>query len=106
MKEWAPVRGYEDLYEASRRGFVQSLDREVAGRDGSMRKVKGKVLTPRVRPDGTVAVNLWRNNEYVQVPVRRIVLEAHDGPRPEGMDAVNVDGNPANNKLSNLEWKP
>lgn len=105
-KEWAPVRGYEDLYEASTRGLARSLDRDVKGRDDSVRRIKGKLLTPRVRPDGTVAVNLWRGNTYRQVPMRRVVLEAHDGPCPEGMDAANKNGDPADNRLANLEWKP
>src|SRR4051812_37173500 len=104
-KEWAPVVGYEDAYVASTRGVVKSVNREVPGRGESTRLIRGQILCPRVRPGGTVTVNLWKGNAYEQVPVRRVVLEAHAGPRPEGMDAVNVNGNPADNRLCNLCWK-
>ena len=63
------------------------------------------MLTPRIRPDGTYVVNLWRNNKYRQVPIRRIVLEAFDRAQPRGMDAINVNGNPADNNLKNLRWQ-
>jgi hypothetical protein len=63
-------------------------------------------LTPRVRPDGTLAVNLWSENGYRQLPIRRIVLDAFDGPQPRGFDAANANGDPTDNRLTNLEWKP
>lgn len=105
-EKWLPVRGYEGQYEVSSLGRVQSVVRTVRGRDGSTREIQGKVLTPRVRPDGTYAVNLWVQNDYRQVPIRRLVLEAFDKPRPTGLDAANIDDNPANNQLTNLTWKP
>lgn len=106
VEEWKPVRGYEDKYEASNLGQVQSVTRSVRGREGSTREIQGKLLTPRIRPDGTWAINLWVKNEYRQIPLRRIVLEAFDQPRPHGYDAVNANGDPADNRLSNLEWQP
>lgn len=102
---WGPVRRYEGLYEASNMGQVRSLERFVRGRDGSARRLLGQVLTPRIRPDGTHAVNLWKNNKYKQVPIRRVVMETFDRPKPNGMDAINVNGNPADNRLSNLKWQ-
>lgn len=104
-EDWRPVRGYEGQYEASDLGRVQSVTRSVRGRDGSSREIQGKILTPRIRPDGTYAVNLWVQNDYRQVPIRRVILEAFDKPRPTGYDAANVDGNPSNNQLANLEWQ-
>lgn len=105
-EQWRPVRGYESAYECSDLGVVQSRERYVRGRENSRRKLQGKRLTPRVRPDGTLAVNLWHQNGYRQVPIRRIVLDAFDGPQPRGYDAVNKDGNPQNNNLGNLKWSP
>lgn len=104
--EWLPVTGYEGLYEVSNQGEVRSLARSVKGRECSDRQITGKVIVPRIRPDGTVAVNLWKSNTYKQVPVRRIVLLAFDGPRPKGYDATNVNGDPGDNRLHNLQWQP
>lgn len=75
------------------------------GRENSRRKLQGKLLTPRIRPDGCHAVNLWVKNKYRQVPIRRIVLDAFDGPQPAGYDAANTNGDPTDNRLTNLEWQ-
>ena len=114
MEQWRPVLDprFSSSYHVSDQGRAKSVPRQVAGRIGrdgsaSIRTVKGKILSPRVRPDGTRAVNLWFENDYVQMPVKRLVLEAFTGQRqPLGYDAKNIDGDPANNKLSNLRWEP
>lgn len=36
--------------------------------------------------------------------IHRLVLEAFVGPCPVGMEACHGDGNPRNNRLSNLRW--
>lgn len=98
---------YRDSYEVSDQGRVRSIPRQVAGRDGSVRKLQGKLLSPRIRPDGTRAVNLWKGNTYVQKPVKRLVLESFTGRRqPHGYDAANKNEDPADNRLINLEWRP
>jgi hypothetical protein len=99
------VRGYEDAYEVSDLGRVRSICRSVRGRDGSKREIQGKILTPRIRPDRTHAVNLWVQNDYRQVPIRRVVLEAFDRERPKDYDAANKNGDPSDNRLTNLEWR-
>lgn len=40
----------------------------------------------------------------VTVCVHHLVLKAFVGPKPEGMECRHLDGNPANNRLSNLCW--
>lgn len=40
----------------------------------------------------------------VNKQVHHLVLETFTGPRPEGMECRHLDGNPANNALSNLKW--
>ena len=75
------------------------------GRENSHRKLQGKLLTPRIRPDGTMAVNLWCKNRYRQVPIRRLVLEAFDRAQPMGYDAANMNGDLADNRLINLQWE-
>lgn len=110
-EEWRPVRGYEDTYQVSNQGTVRSVERYVRGKkypltgEYSRRKLQGKVLSPRTRPDGILAVNLWSKNKYRQFRVRRLVLDAFDGPQPHGFDAANIDGDHTNNRLENLEWR-
>jgi len=98
---------FRDFYEVSDQGRVRSVPRQVAGRDNSVRTLQGKILSPRIRPDGTRAINLWRDNHYRQVPIKRLVLESFtERPQPPGYDAENKNGDPADNRLVNVEWKP
>jgi hypothetical protein len=110
LEQWAPVLDprFSRSYEVSDMGRVRSIPRQVAGKNGSIRTVQGRILSPRIRPtDGTRAVNLWHCNHYIQVPLKRLVLETFTGRRqPKGYDAANIDANPANNRLSNLRWEP
>jgi hypothetical protein len=105
MTTWRAVRDFEGIYEVSDQGQVRSLGRVVKGRDGSDRYINGKVISQRERPDGTKIVNLWRSNNYRQLPVRRLVLEAFDQPRPRGYDAINTNGDSSDNRLQNLQWQ-
>lgn len=107
-ERWGRIPGWR-YYEMSDWGNCRSLDRTVDGKltgDGepSKRTIKGALLTPRIRPDGTPCFNLWEGNRYVQVPARRLVLMTFVSPQPRGMDAKNIDGDVTNNRLSNLKW--
>jgi hypothetical protein len=105
IEQWKPVRGYEGSYETSSAGRVRSVGRFLKGKNNSARHVKSQVLSPRIRDNGTPAVNLWRGNTYVQVAVKKIVLEAFDRPQPHGMEPSNVNGNLGDNRLQNLRWR-
>lgn len=47
---------------------------------------------------------LWRDGERFHHKTHVLVLEVFVGPRPAGMVACHHDGDPANNRLSNLRW--
>lgn len=49
-------------------------------------------------------VSLHRGGKKVQKRVHSLVLGAFVGPRPNGMVACHNDGDPFNNRLSNLRW--
>lgn len=107
-ENWGRLPGWRD-YEISDWGNARSLNRVVDGKldsNGmvSKRFIRGQRLTPRLRPDGTPCFNLWRGNDYVQIPARRLVLMTFVSPQPRGMDAINKDGDVTNNHLTNLEW--
>jgi hypothetical protein len=82
------VVGYEGLYAVSTWGRVFSLRRD-------------KWLKPVTSKQGYQVVVLGGRKPFW---VHRLVLTAFRGPRPEGQQCRHLDGNPANNMLSNLRW--
>lgn len=100
LEVWASVPGFEGAYEVSSLGRVRSLDR-VTDRG---RKWKGKLMSPSTMPRGYQVVTLWRDGKQETALVHRLVLFAFVGDAPAGMEALHGDGDPANNRRSNLSW--
>ena len=102
---WKAVPGYEGEYEVSSFGRVRSLDRCVPrlSRDGKtgVRYVTGRVLRPGPSKSGHRTVSLGRNNSK---QVHALVLLAFEGVAPSGHEVLHIDGDPANNCLSNLRY--
>lgn len=89
-ENWLSVKGYEGLYEVSNLGNV--------------RRVGGKVLSPKPGKLGYKIVALHMNGYAKKYLVHRLVAEAFI-PNPEDKQYVNhKDGDKSNNVLSNLEW--
>lgn len=99
-ERWLPVVGYEGSYEVSDLGRVRSLER----RSTFDRLWPSVVLSPSSHPDGHLQVTLARRGSRRTRWVHRLVLESFVGPCPDGMEGLHRDGNPANNRLSNLGW--
>lgn len=102
-ERWLPVVGYPG-YEVSDQGRVRSLDRVLTYcRDGVEihRAHRGRLLSPGVMQSGHLLVVLGRGNVLC---VHKLVLEAFVGPAPAGTECCHYDGDPANNRLSNLRW--
>lgn len=57
-------------------------------------------LSPGRNADGHLSVNLRGK----QIFVHRVVLMSFVGPCPSGYEGCHNDGNPSNNRLSNLRW--
>lgn len=88
---WKPVKGFEDLYEVSNEGDVRLI-------------ASGKVLKHYVNNANASIVSLYRNGKQSNKTVGRIVAEAFV-PNPDNLKcARHKDGNPQNNKASNLYW--
>lgn len=93
---WKPVKGYEDLYEASSIGRVKSLNYNHTGVEKILKQVKDKY--------GYLQVFLCRNGKVKHFLVHRLVAIAFL-PNPEGFEQVNHrDEVKTNNCVSNLEW--
>jgi len=88
---WLPVLGFEAFYQVSSLGRVRSLRHN-------------KVMSPAAGTGGYYGVTLRGGPKPVLRKVHRLVLEAFDRPRPDGLQAAHLDGNPKNNKRSNLAW--
>ena len=104
IEEWRPVVGYEGLYEVSNTGQVRSLDRYVKYSNGRIHLYKGKVLSPGIKPDGYLLINLCCNGKHNTIRVHRLVTEAFL-PNPDNLPEVNhKDEDKTNNRVENLEW--
>lgn len=103
-EQWRPVVGYEGLYEVSDQGRVRSLGR-VAIRRGYPLRIPGRVLRPTPGDAGRVCIRLFnRDGVKKTLRVSVLVLAAFVGPRPEGLDGCHNNGDPTDNRLSNLRW--
>lgn len=90
---WKPIPGWTG-YEVSDHGKVRSL---VGG--------KPRLLKIQLQPTGHYRTHLTANKKTKGLFVHRLVLEAFVGPCPHGKtDCAHLDGNPANNHVSNLMW--
>jgi hypothetical protein len=103
-EEWRPVPfpEYAEIYEVSNLGRV----RRVSISPTNSWKA-GRVLTPTVNGKwGHLRIALYRNNKQFCQYVHRMVALAFLGPAPSPLHEVaHDDGNPANNRASNLKWK-
>ena len=96
---WKLVVGFEDRYEVSDDGRVRSLFR--AGFKG---KQGGHTMKLRRDEWGYMRVTLSGGLGHKVRTVHRLVLEAFAGPCPDGMQACHNNGNPQDNRISNLRW--
>ena len=103
-EEWRPVVGWEDLYEVSDQGRVRSSDRTVHCKNGRTRRYKGRLLKPQKSGGGYLQVALCRGDKPRRSYIHRLVLAAFAGPCPDGMETRHLNGNPADNRLANLQY--
>ena len=64
----------------------------------------GRWLKPSYYRGGYISMTLSRKSKHYTKGVHRLLLETFMGPCPPGMEACHNNGNPADNKLSNLRW--
>ena len=108
MEEWKDIEGYEGIYQVSNFGLVRTVPGKTTIRmlngEPQTRHWIGRTLKQKTDRGGYKRVTLWKNRRGKDFLVHRLVCAAfHDNP--EDKPSVNhIDGNPANNSASNLEW--
>jgi hypothetical protein len=100
LERWRPIPGYESSYEVSDLGNVRSVGR----RDALGRRRQGIALSPRRVTRDHLAVALYKSGVRRNAQVHVLVLEAFVGPRPDGLDGCHWNGDPTDNRLTNLRW--
>ena len=104
MENWKDIKGYEGFYQVSNLGRVRSLERDVYFPNGTIHRIKEKILVPVLDNKGYQFVGLHKNGKRKDMKVHRLVAMAFI-PNPENKPMVNhKDENPLNNCVDNLEW--
>ena len=94
---WKPIPGFEGLYEVSDFGRVRSAYRKPT--------FKGRVRSPNLTVKGYLSVVLYKEGKRESpIGIHRLVAWAFLGPQPAKIVVNHLDGNPRNNRLSNLEY--
>ena len=97
---WKDIEGYEKIYQVSNLGRVRSLDRITTASDGKDYRRKGMLLKLSDSKNNGVTVNILGKT----TPVHQLVCRAFIGDRPKGFDICHMNGNPKDNRLSNLRY--
>lgn len=102
-EEWRDIPDWEGFYQVSNKGRVRSLDRTVVKSNGSVARVRGKLLDIKDK-DGYMSVMLYRGNKEHNKSIHRLVAENFI-INPKGLPEVDhIDNNRSNNKVENLRW--
>lgn len=100
MEEWKDIPEFKGHYQASNIGRIKSLERI----DHGVRKVKERILIPRINNTGRFYVNLCRKGKSKSYQVSRLILLAFVGKCPDNYECMHLDDNPLNNNINNLRW--
>lgn len=104
-EEWRPVVGYEGVYEVSDMGRMKSLERTCNTRSGGRKPIPEIIMKLNESRD-YLSVVLCHADAGKTVGivgnVHRLVAEAFIGPIPKGMHVRHLNGNPHDNRRTNL----
>jgi len=104
LKEnWRPIPGYEGSYSVSDLGRVRSEARTVIRKNGVKLFTPERILALSPEKSGHLRFFASMGADGVKrVAVHKAVMEAFEGPCPEGCEVRHRGGNPANNAYTNL----
>lgn len=98
---WKDITGYENLYQVSNLGNIRTL---CYGARNIRKSNIVRLLKIGKNNVGYCKIELYKDGKTKMKYIHRLVAEAFI-PNPDKKPAVNhIDGNKANNSVSNLEW--
>lgn len=103
METWKPVVGYEGLYEVSDQGRVRRIPAMIETVRGP-RPTPGRILKLGEHRDGYKKVVLSKSHRTRTWNVHRLVARAFLGPCPDDLVVCHINGNPSDNRPSNLRY--
>ncbi len=95
VEQWKPVPGFETKYLVSNYGRLFSLIRKRPIRASTDRSTGYQIVGLLVSS---------KPRKYKSCRVHTLVMRAFVGEPREGQQGAHKDGDPTNNKLSNLRW--
>jgi len=96
---WKPIPSYEGLYEISNTGKIKSLPKS-----GSGNSLSEKIMNDFDNGKGYRYITLTNKTKRRNFYVHRLLAESFISNPGKKPFVNHLDGNKANNKLSNLEW--
>jgi hypothetical protein len=102
---WRPIPGLHG-YEASSLGRIRSFWVRAVGGARGERKITSTphIMLLRASKQGHLRLIIGQGRSRKMRSVHHLILEVFVGPRPDGLIGCHEDGNPQNNRLSNLRW--
>lgn len=85
------------------RRVEEAPDYEVSD-DGLVRNASGHLMSQRTHRDGHRMVGMYVNGKQKTFYVHRVVLKAFVGLPAKGQQCLHHNGNPSDNRVSNLRW--
>ncbi len=105
VEQWKPVVEYEGLYEVSDLGRVRSVERLAIDSIGRQRRYPGALRKVTFDPTrGRRMVSLKTGGQARSLSVSVLALRAFVGERPDGLYACHNNGDPEDDRLTNLRW--
>lgn len=103
-ERWLPVVGFEGWYSVSEQGRVRSESRVITRSNGVKVNWSERMMRSHPGDAGYPTLTLQRPGRVRKCRVHSLVAEAFIGPRPDGLEVLHWDGDPANCCLSNLRY--
>ncbi len=103
---WKDIPSYEGKYQASTLGRIKSLERTIHSSNQVSSfdiTIKARILQPGKR-DKCGHLSVVLNNPRKSFSVHQLVMLVFVGAPPSGCCVLHNNGNPADNRLSNLRY--